>query len=143
MDKIVVGVDGSDGSLHALRWAAAEARVHGARLAAVASWHPSAVSSLPAWGVAEPVSDALDVLHAGLVETLEAEGIGGSAGPQVDPVVVEGHPAAALIDASTDADLLVVGTRGHGGFAGMVLGSVGQHVTSHATCPVVVVPPRP
>lgn len=141
MDEIVVGVDGSPGSLVALRWAAEEARVHGAKLRAVASWHASAVSSLPAWGVAEPPEVAIEALRDGLTETLAAEGVGGQGGPEVEGVVVEGHPAGALLEAAEGADLLVVGTRGHGGFAGLVLGSVSQHVVSHATCPVVVVPP--
>ena len=143
MDKIVVGMDGSPGSLGALRWAAEEARVHDATLLVVAAWHPSAVSSLPAWGVAEPAEAALETLRAGLAVTLEAEGVGGQHGPAVESSVVEGHPAAALIESATDADLLVVGSRGHGGFAGLVLGSVSQHVINHATCPVVVVPARP
>jgi nucleotide-binding universal stress UspA family protein len=141
VQQIVVGLDGSPGSLTALHWAADEARAHGATLRVLAAWHPSAVSSLPAWGVAEPVETALAELLEGLRETLAAEGVVAGDGLAVESVVVEGHPAGALIEAATTADLVVVGRRGHGGFSGMLLGSVSQHVAAHAACPVVVVPP--
>lgn len=141
MHQIVVGLDGSAGSLAALHWAAAEARAHGATLCVLAAWHPSAVSSLPAWGVAEPAEAALAELLDGLHETLAAEGVVDGDGLTVEPVVVEGHPAGALIEAAATADLVAVGRRGHGGFSGMLLGSVSQHVAAHAGCPVVVVPP--
>lgn len=141
MQQIVVGLDGSPGSLTALRWAAAEARAHGATLRVIAAWHPSAVSSLPAWGVAEPVEEAMAELLRGLHETLAAEGVVSDDALEVESAVIEGHPAAALIEAAADADLVVVGRRGHGGFAGALLGSISQHVIGHAPCPVVVVPP--
>lgn len=143
MDTIVVGVDGSDGALGALRWAAAEARRRGARLHVVAAWQPSAVSSLPAWGVAEPTDEILAELRRGLDATLDAEGLGPGTDLDVSTSVVAGHPATALLDASTDASVLVVGQRGLGGFAGLVLGSVSHHVATHARCAVVVVPTRP
>ena len=140
MGEIVVGIDGSEGSLLALRWAAREARLRGARLRVLTAWHTSAVSSIPAFGVGEPTDEVLAELRRGLDQTLVDEGVGGDAGPEVVAEVVAGHPAGALVEAADGADLIVVGARGHGGVAGLVLGSVSQHVVHHAPVPVVVVP---
>ncbi len=132
---IVVGVDGSEPSKDALRWAARQAEVTGASLRVVMSWE---IPSMAYWA---PLPENLDfekqtseALHQTIVEVLGEE----PAVP-IEEVVVEGHPAPVLLDRSHEADLLVVGSRGHGAFTGMLLGSVSEHVVSHAACPVVVV----
>jgi len=139
--KIVVGVDGSDGSLRALRWAAEEARLRDAVLEVVTSWHYPVLATIPAFGVLPPADDMSDEARKGLVELLESEGITNSSGLTVLETVAEGPAAGVLVDAAQDADMVVLGSRGHGGFSGLLLGSVSQAVVSHARCPVVVVPP--
>lgn len=138
--RIVVGVDGSSGSLQALRWAADEARLRGAALEVIAAWHYPVLATIPAFGVQPPAEALAEEARKGLVDLLEAEGITSASGLTVLERVVEGPPAGALVDAAADADLLVVGSRGRGGFSGLLLGSVSQAVVSHARCPVVVVP---
>jgi len=129
---VVVGVDGSLHSLDALRWAAGYALAFGALLRPLVAW---SYSSSPEY-VTQPdfESSARDSLEAAL-KLLHTE----FHDVAVEPGLVQGSAASVLIDASRDADLLVVGTRGRGGFAGMLLGSVSQHCVQHATCPVVVV----
>lgn len=134
VEKIVVGVDGSNSSLKALRWAARQARLTGGELHAVHAWDvPSAYGYVPTieldWAaeaaaeLARAVKEALDPADA----------------RRVHAELVRGHGAEALMDAAADADVLVVGSRGHGGFAGLLLGSVSQFLVSHAECPVVVI----
>jgi len=139
--EIVVGVDGSEGSGRALDWAAAEARLRGETLTVVHAWDmPAAIAAttvLPhaqSWAILEAAAD--EVLKA-MVARAEALG----AHPR--EVLVQGHAAATLLSSATEADLLVVGTRGRGGFAGLLLGSVSQAVVHGAPCPVVIVPPAP
>ncbi|MCU4186894.1 universal stress protein [Acidiferrimicrobium sp. IK] len=131
---VVVGVDGSEPSKEALRWAAEQARLVGARLRVVLSWE------LPSVAYMAPLPAGLDFdkdAHRVLDE--EIAGVLGQPDVDIEKVVAEGHPAPVLLELSKDADLLVVGSRGHGEFAGMLLGSVSEHCVSHATCPVVVV----
>jgi len=142
MGTIVVGVDGSDASLEALRFAIAEAGIRGAKPKAGSAWHvPPAVYDA-AWA---PASTDLDeyrkLAEAALAKTIEEIGAAAS-GVEVTPVLREGHPADVLLDEAEAADLLVVGTRGLGGVKGLLLGSVSQHVAHHAHCPVVIVPHR-
>lgn len=139
--RVVVGVDGSSSSARALRFAADEAREHAAELYVVTSYTipapPVAVGAyaVPPWrDESEWLADAERTLNATLRETL-----GDDPGITVTNQAVEGSAAKVLIDASEQADLIVVGTRGHGGFAGMLLGSVSQHLTAHAACTVAVV----
>jgi len=136
--RIVAGVDGSASSVEALRWAVRQAELTGATVDAVMAWLPPASSGL-AWGV----SMADDTDYSELAARLLADAIGLAAGPQgqarVRPVVGEGNAAEVLLDAADGADLLVVGCRGHGGFARALLGSVSQHCAHHARCPVVVI----
>ena len=136
--RIVAGVDGSDSSLAALRWAIRQAELTGASVDAVIAWEPPAASGL-GWGVA--MADETD--YAELAAKTVTEAIGGVTDPEshvsVRAVVGEGNAAQVLLDASDGADLLVVGCRGHGGFASALLGSVSQHCTHHAHCPVVVI----
>lgn len=134
--RIVVGVDGSPSSAQALRWAVRQARATGAEVHAVAAWTPP---SMYAWGPGLPddvnwAEDCATGLEQSIKDALDAEDAG-----RVQRHVVQGHPALALLDQAAGADLLVVGCRGHGGFAGMLLGSVSQHVIAHASCPVLVV----
>ena len=140
--QIIVGVDGSDSSRAALRWAYDEAAHHGASLKAVMIWHapplpggpPYDAQPLPEGYESQPARDAAAVLKE-LTADLEARK------PEVDLTTSTqaGNPAKVLIDLSGGADLLVVGSRGHGGFVGMLLGSVSQHLVAHSACPVVVV----
>jgi len=139
-ETVVVGVDGSPSSTAALAWAARYADAIGARLQAVLAWHyPSAAGGPPVGHTPEPVTSQVEQSRYEILdEAIEA------AGPelpaiQVDRKVVYGHPAQALIDESRRADLLVVGSKGHGGFTGMMLGSVSTHCVHHAACPVTVV----
>lgn len=134
MGVVVVGVDGSDGSAAALRWAADEARRRGDRLRAVLAW-----SFLD-----QPLGD----FDASYGETAARERLDAAlaaagdhtAGVEVEARVVCDLPARAVLGAADDADLLVVGSRGLGGFRGLLLGSVSQQVAHHAPCPVVIVP---
>lgn len=131
---IVVGVDGSAQSESALRWAVRQAGLTGQVVHAVISWdYPVDFGAAP---VSEP--DWRDDSAAVLRKTIE-EVLSDDDARRVQQHVVQGHPVTVLMDAAADADLLVVGSRGHGGFAGMLLGSVSQHVVAHAPCPVVVV----
>ncbi|GAB2731415.1 universal stress protein [Nocardioides pakistanensis] len=129
---VVVGIDGSESSKQALRWAVRQAELTGAELVAVTAWH---LPEMYAYVSRDYDVDAANLLDGVLKEVLDP--------PPDVPVtrrVMEGRAASVLIDASQDADLLVLGTRGHGGFEGMLLGSVTQHCVHHAACPVVVVP---
>jgi nucleotide-binding universal stress UspA family protein len=136
--RIVAGVDGSASSLAALRWAIRQAELTGSSVDAVIAWEPPAASGL-GWGVA--IADDTD--YAELAAKTVTEAISGVADPashiSVRAVVGVGNAAQVLLDASDGADLLVVGCRGHGGFASALLGSVSQHCTHHAHCPVVVI----
>jgi nucleotide-binding universal stress UspA family protein len=142
MARIVVGVEGSDGSRAALRWALREASLRKATVEVVTAYvFPNApiypeVSYVP---VEQPalVQQITDMQEAAITSEQEATGIG-------DEVVVKRHmlpgPApGTLVRAAEGADLLVVGSRGRGGFLGLMLGSVSNYVTHHAPCPVVVV----
>jgi nucleotide-binding universal stress UspA family protein len=129
---IVVGVDGSPSSEEALRWALRQSSLTGQEVHAVNSWG-YAVDYGVAMGDFDWQQDAESVLEKSVQQVT-----GGDA-ERVHQHVIAGHPVRALLDAAKDADLLVVGCRGHGGFTGMLLGSVSQHVAAHATCPVLVV----
>jgi nucleotide-binding universal stress UspA family protein len=134
---ILVGVDGSRGSRVALSWAAAEAAVHGADLIVLRVWEhpvPPPVGSVPAGDVADMSQPAAE----DLLQVIKEE-LGEDPPISAQARVKHGRPAEVLIEESAGVDLLVVGTRGHGGFAGLVLGSVSQHVAAYAQCPVTVV----
>ncbi len=130
--RIVVGVDGSPASAEALSWAARQARLTGAALEAVTAWtYPMTYGF--------PVIANVDWEHG--ARTVLTDAIHAVLGDDADVLrrVVEGHAAQVLTEAAVGADLLVVGSRGHGGFTGLLLGSVSEHVVTHAPCPVVVV----
>jgi len=139
---IVVGVDGSAESIAAIRWAVEEGRLRKTAVRAVHVWQyplmstgdaffgpgfdplpidPGELRELAVAGLADAVRKATDVPDA------------------VEQEVVEGHAAEGLVEAAKDAELLVVGSRGHGGFGGLLLGSVSQACAHHARCPVVIV----
>ena len=134
--KIVVGVDGSIPSKSALTWAITQARLTGAAVEAVIAWEFPVNYGYPV-PVAPNVSfeeTAAEVLASAIAEMAEPD-----KPVTIRSKVVEGNAARVLLDASAGADLLVVGSRGHGGFVEALLGSVGQHCVHHATCPVVVI----
>jgi nucleotide-binding universal stress UspA family protein len=132
---IVVGVDGSEPSKDALRWAARQAELTGAELRVVMSWELPAISY---WAVMPQEWDIEEATRQAVEETV-SETLGDSPAIQPSVVVVRGSAAPVLLAQARDADLLVVGSRGHGGFTGMLIGSVSEHCVSHAHCPVVVV----
>jgi nucleotide-binding universal stress UspA family protein len=131
---IVAGIDGSPSSLAALEWAARQADLTGSALLVVAAWRlPDTYPDTGTTDDYDPAADMQRVLDDSLPAiqqshpTLELTG-----------QVTEGRPGPVLVDASRDADLLVVGSRGHGEFADILLGSVGVHCATHAHCPVLV-----
>jgi nucleotide-binding universal stress UspA family protein len=140
MQRIVVGVDGSDGSLSALRWALDEARLRRAKVQAIAVWHEPYAAMVGPLGAAPAIDP--EAYEDGARQTLDKAVDGADTSGLAEPVeklTVTGGPAEVLLEAAQGADLLVVGSRGHGGFASLLLGSVSQQVIHHAPCPVVVV----
>ena len=143
MPGIVVGVDGSDHSSHALAWAMREAAAHHLPLEVV-SVHPA--PARPAteifWGIRNYSENSFDPEHARATVQQFVDKVAHEIGvtmPQVTVSVVTGDASEELVRASQDADLLVVGTRGSGGFARLLMGSVSSQVTHHAACPVAVI----
>jgi nucleotide-binding universal stress UspA family protein len=133
--KIVVGVDGSDSSVLALRWGAHYAAVLGAALEVVMAWeYPPSFG----WAAIAPEWNPADDVKKVLAETARAA-FGDEVPPNVRFESGEGVAAKVLLDASKDATMLVVGSRGHGGFTGLLLGSVSANVAEHAECPVLIV----
>ncbi|HEU5206353.1 MAG TPA: universal stress protein [Gaiellaceae bacterium] len=143
---IVVGVDGSDASSDALRWAAEEARLRSSSLVAVHAW-----SFVPPQPIGDP---GMLAMPAGdLPGQLDAESeaarisldnavagiLGADAGVEVERKLVEGDAGEVLVAESKEAELVVVGSHGRSGFKAAILGSVSRHVVDHAACPVVVV----
>jgi len=139
MSSIVVGVDGSSGSRTALHWAHAEARLRRTTLSVVTVWQMPSIATLPSFGAMPPIEDVSDEAEAALLAVLDEEDVHTSDEVPVETIVAQGSAAPALIEVARDASLLVVGSRGHGGFTGVLLGSVSLHCVNHATCPVVVV----
>ena len=133
--RIVVGVDGSQPSQQALRWAAHLAATFGARLDAVTAWDfPASYGWAPVPSDWDPASD----MRKSLDETVRAV-FGDQPPAALRREVREGGAAKVLIEASQGATMLVVGSRGHGGFAGLLLGSVSANVAEHASCPVLII----
>jgi nucleotide-binding universal stress UspA family protein len=136
--RIVAGVDGSPSSIEALRWAIRQAELTGATVDAVIAWqYPFATGGL-GWA---PASGMDDTDYGELAAKALAAAVGEAGLPDGVPVheiVMAGDPALVLLERAADADLLVVGSRGHGTFADALLGSVSQRCVHHAQCPVVV-----
>jgi nucleotide-binding universal stress UspA family protein len=142
MGRIVVGVDGSEGSKTALAWALDEARLRNAALDVVCSYTlPSGWFGVgDSMGVVVATTITEDDVAGYAKETLtNALAAVGDHGVEVTKTAVAGHPAASLVGAAEGADLLVVGSRGHGEFGSVLLGSVSLHCVHHAPCPVVVI----
>lgn len=141
---IVVGVDGSESSLAALRWAIEEAQLRRSTVKAVYTWS----APLTGGGFEYVPTDVLNHEHLAasarraLDEWIDAAG-GETAGVEIEREAVRGAAAHVLVTAAADTELLVIGSRGHGGFAGLLLGSVSQQCAHHARCPVVIVRTRP
>ncbi|MBO0821635.1 MAG: universal stress protein [Nocardiopsaceae bacterium] len=132
--RIVVGIDGSDHSRGALRWALGQSRLTGALVDAVTAWrYPTT------YGLATIVPDIdLEAEATQMLSDALAKIADEFPGARVQQLVGEGPPAAVLLRAAADADLLVVGSRGQGGFASAVLGSVSLACVLNAPCPVLV-----
>jgi nucleotide-binding universal stress UspA family protein len=137
---IVVGVDGSEGAQAALEFALEEARLRAAEVKAVSAWRIPTVLYNAGW-VPVPLDPAEyeKLAKSALEASLEAAGAGAS-GLEVRAITREGHAADVLVDEARGAELLVVGSRGLGGFRGLLLGSVSQQCAQHAPCPVAIVP---
>jgi nucleotide-binding universal stress UspA family protein len=144
MNEIVVGVDGSDESRAALAWAVEEGRLRQAPVLAIHAWALPVIAT-PS-GLGPPSVDVvgeLTELKQGaqeLIETIVREVAGDASDVEVRPLAVEQRPASALLDAAEEhgAQLIVVGSRGHGGFVSLLIGSVSEQVARHASCPVVI-----
>ncbi len=134
--RIVVGVDGSNPSTAALAWAVRQAGLTGAAVDVVTAWEFP--SFFPAPWPPDLGGDWKELAQRVVTEAV-AELPDSARQVEIRPRVAEGNAPQVLLDASDGADLLVVGSRGHGGFMEALLGSVGQHCVHHATCPVVVI----
>lgn len=140
---IVVGVDRPAASDRAVEWAAEEAALRSVGLELVSVWE----DPYRYWREGVPLTPGSDIERAAL--RAASEGVAAAAQqvrarhPQVEVSAraLEGSAADVLVERSAGAELLVVGTRGRGGFAGLLLGSVSQQCVTHARCPVVVVRP--
>jgi nucleotide-binding universal stress UspA family protein len=136
--RIVVGVDGSTASLRAARWAAAEAERRGLALDVVHAWMPPYPLNPPDY-FADPApfeAQGAEILDRAM-KSLAASG---PVAVDTRPVLVRDYPSKALVHAAEEAELLAVGSRGRGGFSGLLLGSVSQNCVNHAPCSVAVIP---
>jgi len=140
-ERVVVGIDGSPTSQRALRWAADEAAARDASLVVVHAWQPVVVPAgmpLPGGTDAEAIREAAQRM----VDEQIGDLAGASRAVPVEIAIVCDVAARAVLEAAADASLVVVGSRGRGGFKGLLLGSVSSQIVHHAPCPVVVVPPE-
>jgi nucleotide-binding universal stress UspA family protein len=137
---VVVGIDGSEESKAALALALEEARLRGTTLQVIYAWTMPAPAGRMGYYATElqdpgPYQEGAERFLADFLE----EAAGDTGGVEVEAKAVQASPGTALVEASEGADLLVVGSRGHGGFASLVLGSVSTQAAQHASCPVVIV----
>ena len=139
MPGIVVGIDGSGHSRRALTWALKEAATHQAPVTVV-SVHSPVVGYLGTINYPEDQVLTQQARETALKEVEEVIDQLGQPAPQVNILAVTGSPAQELLTAARGADLLVVGSRGAGGFARLVMGSISSQVAHHAKCPVVIIP---
>jgi nucleotide-binding universal stress UspA family protein len=137
-ERIVVGVDGSATSLRALAWALDEARLRRAAVEVVHTWQvPTIVSPYGEYGA---LDTSLEPAARQVLDDVMATADVHDVPTPIVQTVASGSAARAILDAARDADLVVIGSRGLGGFKGLLLGSVSHQVTHHAACPVVVLP---
>ncbi|MFB7506893.1 universal stress protein [Streptomyces broussonetiae] len=134
--RVVVGVDGSPSSYEALRWAVRYAGLVEGTVEAIAVWELPGLYGWSAPAVDMDVDE--DEARQGMRREL-ADVLGADASASVRTHLVHGNPADVLLRAAEGAEILVVGSRGRGGFARALLGSISQHVSQHANCPVVIV----
>jgi nucleotide-binding universal stress UspA family protein len=142
MGVIVVGIDHSKGANAALRFALEEARLRQATLRVVHAWQFAYVGATGLEGMLPVVGGEFEDFRQGGVVVLDEilrDVVADTHGVMIERRLDRGTPAAVLVEESRDADLLVVGSRGHGGFAQLLLGSVSQQCAQHAFCPVVIV----
>lgn len=139
MERIVVGIDGSETASLALQWAAKEARLRHASLEVVHAWTFPYVFGFPYTSANFDPKSIEDAARAVLDAAVESVDTAGLAHP-VERVLVSGGAASAVLATAKGADLVVIGSRGLGGFTGLLLGSVSHQVAHHATCPVVIIP---
>jgi len=138
--RIVVGIDGSRASKQALAWAVRQAQLTGASVSAVTAWHyPVVIGGMPYAPLAMLEEADFSRFAATTLSNAISAVIGTNAPVEISSTVREGSAAQVLLDAADGADLLVVGSRGHGGFTEALLGSVSQHCVHHAPCPVVII----
>jgi nucleotide-binding universal stress UspA family protein len=134
-----VGVDGSDSSKAALRWAVGQAELTGSQVEAVIAWqYPTMIGGFGSGPVSAMALNFDEIAAKALSDSI-AEVVDPATPVQITTAVVDGHPAQVLLRAADGADLLVVGSRGHGGFASALLGSVSQYCAHHAPCPLIIV----
>jgi nucleotide-binding universal stress UspA family protein len=139
-ERIVVGIDGSETSRRALRWAVEEARLRQATVDVVHAWHLPYVGGYPYTAGSfdpAPFEGAARQTLDGVVDGADATGLPAP----IERILHLGDPATGILDTAKGADLVVLGSRGLGGFSGLLLGSVGHHVAQHGSCPVVLIPP--
>lgn len=137
--RIVVGADGSDAGAAALRWALAEAAARHGRVQVVHAWEPMVLYG-PTVGATPYDVETVESAAGRLADDAVAAATAAAPDVPVERTVVIGGPAQSLLEAAKDADLVVVGRRGLGGFGRLLLGSVSDHVVRHAETTVVVVP---
>jgi nucleotide-binding universal stress UspA family protein len=131
--QIVVGVDGSEHGNAALRWAIEEAKIHGSGIVAVFAWQ------LPLIGIPGAFDgDEMERVCKAFLEDAVAAVVT-DRDVTITKLVAQGDVSGSLIEASRDAEMLVLGSRGRGGFAGLKLGSVSHECVQHAACPVVII----
>ncbi|MDA8331210.1 MAG: universal stress protein [Candidatus Dormibacteraeota bacterium] len=136
MSRIVVGVDGSQHSLAALRWACAEAKLRQASLELVAAWN------IPAAALEAASAEVVDAMESSAAQALAAaHAVVAECGPSLEVTegVYDGQPARILVERAKGAELLVVGSRGLGDFKALLLGSVSQECSHHSPVPIVIV----
>jgi nucleotide-binding universal stress UspA family protein len=139
-ERVVVGVDGSPASAMVLAWAARYAAAMGSTIRVVMAWrYPAQVGPAPVGVAPASVSAEVERNKRQELDKVIKSALGDSPAVPIEAKVAYGHASQVLIDESTESDLLVVGNRGHGGFTGMLLGSVSTHCVTHAACPVTVV----
>jgi nucleotide-binding universal stress UspA family protein len=138
---VVVGVDGSAAAQDALRWAVEDARRRGCRVDAVSAWRPDTgivIGPVPAEIGVRMTPESMRAAQRAVLDQA-VDGLEGAEGVEIRRVLVEGDPRTALTEASRNAELLVVGSRGAGPLAEAILGSVSSYCVHHALCPVVVI----